>query len=363
MKKRQKTNKQEVINKLKDGSINLKNVPECYAEDFQVCLEAVKANIFDIDHLPESLEGNVEIALEAVSRNGMALSLYEHDGITSNYDVCMKAVMQNGMAYEHMFYSLQEDHDLALAAVKQNGLVLRIVSDCFEDDREINLAAVRQNGLAIQWVFQDFVEEKEFALTAVRQNGMALVHFEDIFDSDFDVVNAAVQQNGLALSFASDGLKDNFHIVANAVTKVDRLSCDDFKTPLMFASSRLQDDETLVRLAVQASGTAIRCASERLLLSRNICELALEQNPCSLFVFHDNMKNDRKMVRKAIMQAYMRCTNKYDFFEMRHSLLYMASTRLIENTRAIRYIMRGEYMVSLMPFPDVVGYKIFEYLE
>jgi hypothetical protein len=75
------------------------------------------------------------------------------------------------------------------------------------------------------------------------------------------------------------------------------------------------------------------------------------------------MKNNRKIVRAAIMQAYMQHTNKYDFFYVRRSLLYMASYRLNSQPRTIRYIMRGEYMVRLMPFPDVIGYKIFEYLE
>lgn len=359
MKRRRETMMQVFMEELREKKIMLKSVPKHCAEDLQLCLVAVRANPYNIEYLPDSLEDNIEIALEAVTCDGMVLQFYEHEGITSNYEVCMAAVMQEGMAYGHMFYTLQEDRDLALAAVRQNGLVLRIVSDCFEDDWEVNLAAVCQNGCAIQWAFQDFIENRDFALAAVRQNGFALSFLEGIFDNDFEFVSVAIEQNGMALLHASDELKDNFQIVSLACTK----KCDNFETPLMFASTRLKDDEDIVRIAVQTSGTAIRCASERLLLSHNMCQHAIEQNPCSLFVFHPEMKNNRKIVRAAIIQAYMRCTNKYDFFDMRNSLLFMASSRLNNQPRAIRYIMRGEYMIHLMPFPDVVGRVIFEYLE
>ena len=91
-----------------------------------------------------------------------------------------------------------------------------------------------------------------FVLKQVQQKGLAL-KFVSNFQDNEEIVKIAVQQDGWALCYASKRLKDNEEIVKEAVKQNG--------WGLEFASKRLKNNEKIVNEAVKQNGYALQFAS------------------------------------------------------------------------------------------------------
>lgn len=116
----------------------------------------------------------------------------------------------------------------------------------------------------------DLFKNREFSKIAVSCDGTILEFFDE-FKNDFEVVYTAVENTPYAIEYAADELKNNMDIVELAVSKSEY--CLVFSLPVM---EKYNDDDRLVKMAIEANGANIAYASERIRDDYEMAELALK---------------------------------------------------------------------------------------
>jgi hypothetical protein len=190
---------------------------------------------------------------------------------TMNRQAALDCVSVCGAILQYLPTTLQEDADVALAALRQDKSVWTLIPHLLFDSKQFVLQALTLCGavwykLHEHWHFRDaevwdvlckhgnalsFVEPqnqtKEFVMDQVCKNGLAL-RFADCFQNDEDVVRAAVQNRGTSLQDAGASLKACKSIVMAAV-------CND-GLALQFACDELRSDEQVVLAAIRQNTDA-----------------------------------------------------------------------------------------------------------
>jgi hypothetical protein len=168
-------------------------------------------------------------------------------------------------------------------------------------------------------------------MESVNQNGQALKYASSRLQDDSTIVMEAVKQNGWALEHASERLKDDASIVMEAAKK-------NGKT-LVLASKRLKDDADIVREAVKQKGWALQYASDRLKDDAYIVREAVKNSGKALRYASERLKDDAGIVLEAIkggIQEFMHENNDPDACHYHLEYFRLSSQLLQRNKEFVR---------------------------
>lgn len=143
------------------------------------------------------------------------------------------------------------------------------------------IKAMMKSGKLIEWLFSEhsteikllpsyIFENKDIVKIIVSYKG-SLLELAPKYSDDYDVVLAAVKNNPYAINYSDKSLWDN-RIIAEEAVKHSK-SCLVFSIE---AFSRFNDDDELVKLALQSNGANICYASERIRANYDMAVLALQ---------------------------------------------------------------------------------------
>lgn len=120
---------------------------------------------------------------------------------------------------------LRGDKEIGLLAVKRNGMWFRYLSTELRNDKEIIFAAVNKNPFAIPLVSYKLKRNREFALEAVKNHPDFFKDYElkKSFNDDEEIVRAAMESNCRSFSGASERLRNNKEIALIAIKKAPDL--------------------------------------------------------------------------------------------------------------------------------------------
>lgn len=240
--------------------------------------------------------------------------------LINNYNDAILALKKNGLLFRYLTSSLKKDKMLALLAVNQNGLALEYLKDQeLHNDKMVTLSAVNQNGLALQFVYEAFKDNFDIVMAAVKQNGQSLeyasyylknnrkivleaikhnlkpnsVHLQSelFFSKDFMLQVVAI--NGENIEYASPEFRDDKDII---ITAIQNSNTDK---AFRLASERLQNDEDVVKLAINKNCLNILSANKRFWYKKEYVLLAIEHNGY-LLKWLEDFKHDREVVELAV---------------------------------------------------------------
>ena len=250
-----------------------------------LALELVRTSFEVFRHLPATFQEDRDIALVAV-RDSRCATIYS--------SLCT---------------NLKMDADLAIVAVTQNNASLRHVSKIVFSDRSFMLIAIEKDPLLLEQ-HSEFNDDREVVMKAVSTSGDTLRYASKRLKGDKEVVAKASPH---ALQYASEELQNDKKLMLKAISgfpyilkacKETRLGEDrDFVlaavkvrgTALHGASEALQDDDEVVRAAMQQDASAFRDASKRLRANRTLAIAAIAATPMSLYFLEPPLRDDEEL--------------------------------------------------------------------
>jgi len=108
-------------------------------------------------------------------------------------------------------------------------------------------------------------------------------------------VKMAVLQNGYALKHTSE--KHNIDIVKIALS-------NNYGLILQYASTNLQDNREIVKLAVSQNGMNLKDASAKLRDDKEIVKIAISKNYEAYDYASISLKNNREILKIAVLSGY-----------------------------------------------------------
>ncbi len=285
---------------------------------------------------------------------------------------------------------LKNDKGFILEAVTKNSEVLGQIKS-FKDDKEIMLAAVAKNGHALKYcdqlVLLSTKNIQEVINEAVSNYGYAINYvsgdlkeklkdFESIiktankgnkdkylgFNDDEKIVRLAVERNGRSLQYASEKCKKNESIVKKAVES-DGLA-------LQFASDECKENENLVKKAVNANGIALKFADSKLKKKKAIALAAVNKNPRALEYVSSDCKDYEKIVLKAVEKngsalglVSSKCLNNPVIVlkavnEDGSALQYVENEKVKNDPQVVFAAVNSDYKALNFVNPDFEDYKV-----
>jgi hypothetical protein len=256
-----------------------------------------------------------DILLTLVERDGRWLPFY-----TTDRDIIVAAITQNGEALSTVTQydpDLAGNRELRLLAAQgPNGWIHR-----GEDDKEIVLMRVQNDGLALKSASYFCQDDANIALAAIQDIPTALAFASPRLRDDRNFVSKAIQVNSIALLCASPRLKNDKLLVMKAIPhtlrkksiyeafilgsepfwkldhyrliegQISEVLLDDkevmllamhFRNRLSLVSERLRNDKDVVAPAVTWKGAQLKDASKPLQDDDDIVRLAIDNDPTAL---------------------------------------------------------------------------------
>ena len=209
-------------------------------------------------YLPWWVSYNSEIILELqlMKQNSYVSPLlrYVLDQEVYTHEIIAAAVSKNGMELEFIPGSMKFQCHV-MDAIQQNGLALKFAPLDYKDDPVIVMMAIEQNPGSFEYASENLRGDFYIIKSALKGDGLQLKHIPLVKQS-LTMVLLAVQQNGLALKFASCDYRDHLRTVERAVQQNG--------IALQFASDKCKNHFSTVKLAVQQNGLALQFASDEL---------------------------------------------------------------------------------------------------
>lgn len=276
--------RERIRERLKTSIESFKKMSSAVKADKEIVIEVLKVKGSMLSYVDPRIQNDKDVVLAAVSQNGNMLnSCYKH---YLDKDVVLAALRQTKCVGPHITTELYKDRqfcldvikagytrfvcefkeniDFVMEAVKLNGLYVEMLSWEYKLDREVALAAVSQNGLALEYL-RRFTGDVKIVRCALRQTGRAIPFVSRHFLDDEDIIFEAALSYAGTLRDASERLRDNKKIVLAALSNTDRSeACSFAGIPFEYISSRLKDDEDVVRLELSISPVSFKYISDRL---------------------------------------------------------------------------------------------------
>jgi hypothetical protein len=129
----------------------------------------------------------------------------------------MKTVEEDGLKLKFLDAIFRNDIDVVLAAIQENPYALEYASlDC-RNNPLVVIPALESGEDVYQFVGRDFKIDRNIAVSLVRENGLNLAYLIFAYQDDEEIVRLAIQQNPEALYFASPRLKKDVDFVLDSI--------------------------------------------------------------------------------------------------------------------------------------------------
>ncbi|CAL1152434.1 unnamed protein product, partial [Cladocopium goreaui] len=265
-----------------------------------------------IEHGMDIFHDQMLIKLVALQQNGMAIA-YAGKELQANRELLEVALHKSGEALE-LLEAFQNDEEVVLWAVQTSGTCLRFACDELRKDPDLCLEAVRQNWQAIEYCDPILYSDWDFMKQAIRSSWRCLSFAHPDLCNDKEVVRIALRQSWLAMAQASASVRQERDLVQEAVQT-------GAWQVLLHADPALQDDEELVLQAVESSGFALSCASQRLRDHEELVFRAVGDQPMALEYASERLRDREDLVFPAVQMD--RCALEHATDRLRGSFQFV----------------------------------------
>lgn len=296
--------KAEFIKCIKEGRLNLQNVPQELRDDRDVVLAAIEKNGLDLQYAAKKFQNDPTIVLVAVKQNGLALE-FASEELRNKNEIVIPALCKTLHAFQHVSNRIKNDKefidgammglgatvlnyaskeirnnkDFMLQCVKKKGLVVMYASDELKKDKEIAAASIiSTNGIAIAFLPKEWMSDADFILSLFKQESklgeFVLNKVSSELFSDRNFMRRLVKIKGITLKYASEELRRDKKIVRAAIKQDPQA--------LRYAPKSLRGDSKVVMQVLKRDGTVLEHVSNRFKDDRAFVSVAANQNKAAL---------------------------------------------------------------------------------
>lgn len=241
-------------------------------------------------------QNNRDLAITMVKKRPM-LSRFSPT-VLDDEKVVMTAVQLDGTQLEYSSERLQDKESIVLAAVENNPMALCFASQRLRDSEHVVMTALNfqiPQVSAFQYASPRLKDDLNCVMAAVQKNGYNIKYASPRLQECKAVALVAVEQNSDVLFLPPmQKFNDDFEVVSIAAKKLNHVRI------LVYASRRLQDDESIVEAMVKQDGMILESASQRLRNMKSIVKIAVQSDGCALEYADIRLKDDEEIVRIAI---------------------------------------------------------------
>jgi hypothetical protein len=176
------------------------------------------ANEFILKNQPRLKKLIPWLVSRIIDRNGRLIR-YLPDVYANDRRIALNAVQQNGFAYKHLCFSLKMDREIVYTALRTNGLALRFVLDEYMNDEDVVLVAVSQNGLALMHAPAVMQDNKKVVMTALRQHVACYEYASMRLRDDPDIIYELLRLDGTMLDWVNKNAVENYDELQQMATK------------------------------------------------------------------------------------------------------------------------------------------------
>lgn len=205
--------------------------PTTNAARIDVANKLLESSMSKSDGLKEEFEKTHRYRFKKTERT-MVVHIIETDGryirllpdeYAMNQLVALDAVLQNGFAYKELSEILKEDKKIAYSAFRRNGLALKFAPEAIQNDEDAVLVAVGQNGLALIHASESMRDNRRVVVTALRENVASFEFASKRLRADPTIALEAVKLDGRLVEHLDQKfLSDNGDILRTAIKQIDR---------------------------------------------------------------------------------------------------------------------------------------------
>ena len=246
------SNKEEVLEAVKEDGHALKQASEDLRADREVVLAAVRRNGMELEHASEKLRDDKEVVMKALNNDTWAFQ-FASEEIRNDKEVVEEAFYgwntneASGLAFASDELKDNKDFIIDLFSSLDSDLLcpkdLSYISEALRDDKELVLLAMK-NGYCLEFASERLRGDKEVVLAAIKgfDNILAMQWWASTDRFVFD--------NYFPLRFASEELRANREVMLAVFTYSDYfndVNIDIFK----FVGKELKKDPEFMKEAEQ----------------------------------------------------------------------------------------------------------------
>lgn len=161
--------KKVILEALKNGDMELRNVSDELKADEEVVLAAIYSDQDEMKYADNRLRSDKEFLLKAIKVNGFVLE-YVNEDVLDDKEFMLKVVKNNDELFSYASDRLRNDREIVLVAVKHNGELLGYASATLANDKEVVLEAIKNSGYSLKYASEELKNDKEFLLKAIEVN-------------------------------------------------------------------------------------------------------------------------------------------------------------------------------------------------
>jgi hypothetical protein len=201
----------------------------------------------------------------------------------TNTDEILAAVKQDYKIIYSASSEARGNKAIMMEALSKDAHLYGFCSKKLQKDNDIMFLALKQNGMIISSFPQEILATREdVIMAAINQNGRALQHVPLQYRQNPEIVYKTIEKDVTAFQFADTRIKSD----PNFVLKVSTISPKGLK----YASYELKGDIDFVTRCVLLNGTSLQYAHPRIRVNRNICILAVKQDPRAYKYIDESLK-------------------------------------------------------------------------
>lgn len=299
---------------IKEDHTILENIDKNLLNDKSFMMEMVQINPFTLMYASEWQKMDKELVITAMDIDTFAFSMAS-DELKDNENFILEYMKFATLDYSWLLFisdRLKNDKAFSLEIIKYHSNVLKLLSDEMRDDETVVLAAVSKHPSSLEYASSRLKNSRSFILKLVKENErysngplsyasrelrgdkkfvleclhsnkddtFMLHKITDALKDDDDFIKQAIEISGYSLSYASERLQRKKELIFEAIKQTRDLYVVDYgkdlsddKETVVFAlehgatlaqaSERLQDDDDVVKIALEANGKNFVYVSSR----------------------------------------------------------------------------------------------------
>lgn len=299
----------KIAHKLIDLRKNIGEIPSEYLEDrffvskilkYEFCLDKN-----DFPSIPKKFLNDKSLAMEVMKENYDSL-YYFSDEIQNDRDVILTGMDSILDPIDFQFYYYRTRYYFPDREYRKKYMKI------FNTDEEFALMFWKHSYFykdILEYISPIFLNDRNFIIKALSLNGQFFKEISDKYSDDREVVIAAVSNFGKALEYVSDKLKKDKEVCITALLNASFAS--------LYIDESLKNDRDICLAQLRGSGfwginDEYRGLSDNYKCDEEFIITALEKNFSVFYSMPDKVKNDKNLIKKALMNPNIK-SNIYKY--------------------------------------------------
>lgn len=276
-------------------------------------LKGLKKKSLNLENATKAQKDDKNLALVAINQSAQNF-LFLSDRLKDDEYVVYQAVKKDGLLLEHASERLKNHEKTVWSALLSNPLALEFASEALQDNEAMVNFCVNKSGQSLLFANKRFKEDKDLVKLAITNYPHIL---KDINNDDEAFVQMAYWKDRKSFQYASERIKSNGKFILQhqisfnehwgQTLKQDKHFILKFiqqhsitENFIQFISPSLQENREVVLACVQSEARNFEFVRDEFKNDFEIASIAIEKIPYLLRYASDALRNDKKILLKAI---------------------------------------------------------------